>query len=225
MLKRIVASEAVSKSSSVFFKSLSQLYALVGMKVLSPFSGEGKDTISSYLPLVDTEKLECWTLNDEQTKAIAGMGIENVQQGCAYMLVKHAMLDGKKYDLIDLDTPQGVHKDWHGAQMVEHFTFFRECLSLIDEKGLLVVCVNKNPYDAAKLEGKKLPFSYMHWLAGRRSFYGTETVTEEQAIAAYRHVLEEYGFELVHVVLHPIASDVIVLPPYKFRMALEIRLK
>src|SRR5271157_5135512 len=136
-MRRVPSDTATKKTSQVFFKLLDSLYDLWQMRVLSPFSGDGSLTVEEYLKFVDLARLECWTYTKAQRESVRAMGVAQVGQGDAYDLLKRAKLKGCKYDLIDLDTPQGIHLDLNSRPCVEHFRFFTDCLPLLGNHGII----------------------------------------------------------------------------------------
>ena len=151
---------------------------------------------------------------------------QQVSIGDSYALAEGAILSGKRWDMIVIDTPQGLHADSKYGLHCEHFDFFRLSLMMLKDRGLLVLYVNKHPYnkDVVGDHGYDLYdcYSYDTWMEKRRVFYGSDTITEDMAIRTYREQINAAGMRLQSVLVVPCFSDVQGLEPYAFRLALSI---
>ncbi|ATS92317.1 methyltransferase [Stenotrophomonas phage vB_SmaS_DLP_5] len=217
-------SEADIKSAKIFFDAVLGFFDLSNATVLDAFARNGQLTVSNYHDHVGA--VECWELGPEHEEALRKY-TDEVKIGDSYSL-----LDGmgaSLYDMIVIDTPQGLHKDNHGAVMCEHFDFLPHAISLLTEGGIVVLYCNKAPYDKDK-EGSQgydeyEEYDFKNWMAARQNFYNVSNgreVAEEDMLIAYRDLIADEGRELGRVVMIPCFSDVPNKEPYAFRLALEI---
>jgi len=212
-------------SAKVFFKALAELYAMKDWTVLDAFARNGELTVANYLPHVQKENLECWELGDEHTDALNAL-TDRVVIGCSYETATQYP-PGQQFDMVVVDTPQGVHHDYQMREMTEHFDFLPLAAGLLKDEAVLVLYVNKHPYDKDEVGShgydEYREYNYGKWMDARAAFYGTETVTEGQALTTYTKMLEAYGFEVLQTLMVPCFSDVAEKDPYAFRIALSVR--
>lgn len=223
MMTRVPPSIATKQTSRTFFDALSSLYDLSSLHILSPFTGFADLTLVELLPHVDADKLECWIYTDEQMLDLPKM-VTHFHKGDAYDLLKEAKKFRQVFQMIDIDTPQGLHKDAQDNWVPEHFRFLRECLPLLDNQALVILYVNLSPYDKTQVEdGRGYPdFQYEHWMYERRKFYGSTHITHETALSAYRSLLNLERFDIQNVLMMPCLQDVENRSSYAVRMALHV---
>jgi len=209
-------------SASVFFGALRGMYSMSDWSVLDAFARTGALTIENYKE--DVAQVEAWEL-EEQHKAKLQELCTNVSIGDSYHLLGMAIEAQKQYDMIVVDSPQGLH--WGGGKLrTEHFDFLPECLPLLKNTGVLVLYINKQPYDknivGSQGYDEYKEYDFQQWMINRLNFYSRNTVGEEVALAAYRALLYQNGFNLKTVVAVPCFSDVPNKEPYAFRLGLEV---
>lgn len=212
-------------SATVFFNSLSQLFNLSDAYVLDAFARNGQLTVSAYKNLVNRTGITCWELGAEHEAALMKLS-NDVHIGCSYQMAQEDHDNGIVFDMIVIDTPQGLHNDCYGVAHAEHFDFLEAACKLIDQEGILVLYVNKKPYNKEEVGSygydEYAEYNFNAWMTTRTTFYGQANITEEQAIAAYRKHLFFQGFVIKSVIATPCISDVPGMPAYAFRLGLAI---
>jgi hypothetical protein len=213
-------------SAKVFFDALLAFWDLKKGAVLDAFARNGQLTLNNYAGRVgDTT---AWELGEEHRTALERFDLYDLQIGDSYALAKQCE---DRFDMIVVDTPQGAHKDSEGKVHFEHFDFLHCVLGwLLKDRGVVVLYVNKVPYDKNR-EGSHgydeyAEYDFPAWMRARSDFYGTGCecrVTEDQALAGYRRVIEHEGWELKNTLLVPCFSDVPNREPYSFRVGLEVQ--
>lgn len=222
-VRQVHTSFADRKSAKMFFDVLHGMYDLKQMRALDAFARNGELTVSNYWDSV--RSLECWELCREHEVELREY-TNNVRIGCSYRLIEHAKDIKSRFDLIVIDTPQGLHTAEDGRVHAEHFQFLTRATSLIDEGGVIVLYVNKQPYDRRVMgshgydEYKEYDFD--RWMEARKQFYGMSTISEEIALANYRQLLRLQGLNVRRVIQVPCFSDVKGVEPYAFRLGLEV---
>jgi hypothetical protein len=222
-VKTVHTTLADQKSAHVFFGALRQMYDLTSMSVLDAFARNGELTVKNYGEVV--RRLECWELGWEHKEDLLKI-TPNVVIGDSYDALENAVFMEQKFDLIVIDTPQGIHKDGRGQKRYEHWDFLRRSAKLIERTGLFVLYVNKEPYDRDRIGShgydEYVEYDYREWMRVRQQYYGSSIITEEDAISAYRQDLRENGLVVTGILSVPCYSDVPGLAPYAFRLALAV---
>ncbi len=209
-------------SSSVFFDALTKMWDLTKGEVLDAFARDGTITVNQYRHKVGA--VDCWELMNQHASTLAHLEPRDIKFACSYFLASQTK---RKYDMVVVDTPQGLHDDHKGEVHVEHFDFLRLVPKLLKDVGIIVLYVNKSPYDKAKAGSHGYDeydsYDYSKWLAARSIFYQCDPLrlTEEAAVKAYREHLGTAGFMVKKTLLVPCFSDVVGLEPYAFRLAIE----
>lgn len=213
-------SQADKASAQVFFDALFGFFDIGQGRVLDAFARNGQLTVSSYAKRVP--HLTCWELGPEHEEALRKF-TSDVVIGDSY---KTLMAEGRTFDLVVIDTPQGIHADSRGTKHVEHWDFLEYSLQNLVPGGVVVLYVNKSPYNRDELgtfgydEYKE--YDYKSWMKAREEYYGSSVITEEQAIQTYREVLADMDRKMGRVLMVPCFSDVPGLEPYAFRLGFEV---
>jgi len=223
-IREVDTSVADQKSADVFFSALQEMWDLSGATALDMFARNGQLTVSRYgynVPFIDL-----WELSEEHHEALSKFGPRNLKIGCSYSALAQCK---DKYDLIVIDTPQGVHCDYAGIERFEHFDVLERLGRIMKPKCLVVVYVNLRPYDRDKLGSHGYDqyeeYNYDAWMKARQKFYGTwraEKLTEEKALEGYRRAMALLGYEIDQTLMVPCYSDVAGYPPYAFRLGLAV---
>lgn len=229
-VKTVDATAADKRSARMLFDTLFGLRDLYwptvqNVQVLDAFARNGQLTVSQCVDREDTT-VTAWELGEEHWGALKDLGCAEVCIGCSYAMLEHAKTTDVQYDMIVIDTPQGLHSSAEG-QKVEHWDFLRDCLPILAPSGVIVLYVNTEPYDA-RVEGehgydKYQEYDFDRWMDARREYYGLDCFEPEQALAMYRVYLQEQGYEMQNVLMVPCLSDVPGKAPYAFRLAFSLR--
>jgi hypothetical protein len=222
MLRIVDTTDADQASAKAFFTALTSIWRLDEVRVLDAFARNGQLTVPFY-----EDKcfyLHLWELEEAHREALENFSPDNVKIGCSY---GHAETETERFGMIVLDTPQGVHQDSTGAAHYEHFDFLKFVPKLLANEGLVVLYVNKAPYDKTKVGDFGYDqydgYNYEFWMEARQEFYGRSRVTEGEALAAYDAAFQEMGYWVVRSLVVPCHSDVPDKDPYAFRVAFELR--
>jgi hypothetical protein len=228
-VREIHVSDSDKRSAEIFFEALLKFWDLRTGHALDAFARNGQLTLACYHNKIG--RVTAWELGEEHRAALERFQLYDLQIGDSYARANPDNPSrSDKYDLIVIDTPQGAHKDGVGRTHYEHFDFMRMALrNLAQRKCILVVYVNKSPYDKNEVGSHGYDeyeeYDYPQWLRERSDFYllncGTE-LTEDQAIAAYRRLCHGEGYKVKSVLTVPCFSDVSGKEPYSFRLALEV---
>jgi hypothetical protein len=223
-VRTVNVSDADGRSAELFFDALTGFYDLSKARALDMFARTGQLTVSKYAPWVAS--VDAWELNAEHEAALKALGPKiNVKIGCSYLTA--SLFEGR-YDLIVIDSPQGAHKDYSGAVRYEHFHALKQLPKLAKDRCIVVLYVNKAPYDRA-VEGeygydRYDEYDFQEWMKARARFYGVnpQRLSESVALYAYEQEMAILGFKTVNTVIVPCYSDVPRKENYAFRVALEI---
>lgn len=229
-VKTVNATEADKISAKVLFDSLFALRDLYWpdqkpLRVLDAFARNGQLTVSQTVGRPKT-KVSAWELGVEHMDALEQLGCDEIKIGCSYKHMEEAIAEGKEYDLIVIDTPQGLHNSADGKVRVEHFDFLAESLDLMPEDGgVFVLYVNTSPYDAGSIGehgyDKYHEYDFGKWMEARTKFYGQSVFPIDMAVEEYRARLESWGYSMEQVMVIPCLSDVPDKEPYAYRIAFK----
>jgi hypothetical protein len=210
-------------SAKLFFDALFGFYE-IGPDALDMFARDGALTVSRYY--TEINNLDLWELNAEHRPALEKFNPREIIIGCSYTSMGGCT---HKYDMVVIDTPQGIHNDAFGIAHIEHFDVLRHIKGMLKPKALIVLYVNKRPYNKEEVGShgydEYAEFNYKKWMAARASFYDVGShgiISEEDAIAAYREVLADQNLAVTSVLSVPCYSDVQGVEPYAFRLALQV---
>lgn len=215
--------EADQISAKTLFDALKTLRSLYwgtgNVTALDAFARNGQLTVSAYSEWVDS--FDCWELSPEHERDLLKLGAMDVRIGCSYA---QAQVSDQRYNLVVIDTPQGVHRSADGFDRVEHFKFLDMVYSrLIGTRAVIVLYVNREPYNRNVVGehgyDKYEEYDFDRWMEARKKFYGMAKITESLAMDAYRDQAEKHGFELRLPLIVPCLSDVPGRAPYAFRLA------
>jgi hypothetical protein len=229
-IRQVNVSDSDKMSARAFFDALGRFWDLKSRRALDAFARNGQLTVQMYTRLALGTYIEAWELGEEHREALVNLGVSTVHIGDSYARAE-AFQD--KFDMVVIDTPQGAHHDSTGAVHFEHFDFFRLTLqNLLKDQGLVVLYVNKHPYDKNEVGSHGYDeydeYDFGAWMQTRAKFYDCDvgyagTLAEEYMIKAYRRVASEQGWSLGSMLTVPCFSDVPGRAPYAFRLALELR--
>lgn len=231
-VKTTHTTDADRASAVAFFNVLDQMYSMKEMEALDAFARNGELTVKSYADKV--KLVDCWELGAEHEDALTQIvGVRDIQIGDSYSLCEFEKTANdhrffkQYYDLLVIDSPQGQHKDSKGNLKCEHFDFLSDCGHLLKDEAVIVLYVNKYPYDSKFLGEHGYDqydeYNFNTWMARRSMFYGQWQVTEEEAIKSYREVLLQQRLYIQQVVTVPCFSDVPGWADYAFRLALSVK--
>ena len=225
-VRAIDVTDADVRSAKLFFDALAGFYDLSEAHALDMFARNGQLTIRNYVDRLKT--VDAWELNGEHREALHDLGAEIVTIGCSYLNAVHA---AKRYDLIVIDSPQGAHNDYSGSTRFEHFHSLQSLKKLDKPRCIVVLYVNKEPYDKNK-EGdhgydRYDEYDFEAWMKARQSFYSHSPykISDAVALHAYEREMGFMGFGVVNTVMLPCYSDVPRRENYAMRVGLEIVLK
>lgn len=222
-VKTTHTTEADQASARAFFDALLAMYTFDG-PVLDMFARNGELTVASYRDKI-AGPLDLWELGPEHTQALTEFDPRDIRIGCSYQSMMHTQ---NRYEMIVVDTPQGLHKDFMGRTHTEHFGVMREIGGMLADHAVIVLYCNKHPYNRAEAGSHGYDeyeeYDFEEWMDRRSDFYGWDArnVPEEAMIEAYRKVLHVQGFRLRGVHMTPCHSDVPGKDPYAFRLGLEV---
>lgn len=218
---------ADQRSANVFFKALLSMWDLQDVAALDAFARNGQLTVPNYADVV--RELELWELGEEHREALERFSPDCVRIGCSYSHLVTAIEEGRKYGLLVIDTPQGIHADVYGNEHVEHFDFLRDSTAILADEAVVVLYVNKHPYNRDEVGehgyDQYKEYDFDKWMSARREYYGSTVITEGQAINQYTSALSLQGFKVTEVLAVPCYSDVPDRAPYAFRLALKVARK
>lgn len=225
-IREVSTSEADQQSARVFFAAVLGMFDLKKSVALDMFARTGELTVANYRKSVG--EMHAWELMPEHEETLReNHNPDVVMIGCSYHTAQVAERDGFQFDFIVVDSPQGAHHDFASNTHFEHFDVVREVLPKIaSEECIVVLYVNKAPYNKDEFGShgydQYSEYDYANWMDARKEFYGSEKITEEQAIAAYRKAVAEWA-TVEQVLTVPCFSDVPDYPAYAFRLALKLK--
>jgi hypothetical protein len=227
-VKTVNATQADVSSAAVLFDALHRLRELFWgdqpINALDAFARNGQLTVSQYVGWKDT-KVTAWELGAEHEQALKDLGCADVQIGCSYQSLANCMYT-EPINLLVIDTPQGLHADYRGVPMVEHFQFIKASMNVLAERSVVVLYVNTDPYDATQVGEHGYDtykeYDYKTWMDARTQFYGDARPSTDEALAAYRRMFNNHGFKIDLPLVVPCLSDVPGKAPYAFRVAFTL---
>lgn len=227
-IRQVNVSDSDRLSAKLFFDALAGFYPMENMRVLDAFARNGQLTVSSYYKHIQPSNLSLWELSGEHEQVLRTFS-EDVRIGCSYDHAAKALARGERYDMVVVDTPQGVHGRADGQSSAEHFGFLPLALRLLKKTGVVVLYCNKEPYDKNE-EGEHgydtyKEYDFAGWMRARGWFYealNPRSVSEVEMLRAYRKRAADYGYEVIRMLVVPCFSDVPGKQPYAFRLALEV---
>lgn len=217
-------SDADKQSAKVFFDAMFSFWDLSKAKTLDAFARNGQLTVENCVGRVGS--LECWELGPEHEEALR-KHTDNVKIGCSYTRMG-LMSSAGDYDLIVVDTPQGLHRSDLGDVCCEHFDFLKLAARHLSVGGIIVLYCNKAPYNKEESGSQGYDeyaeYSFPDWMERRMEYYDSPTgmVSEDKMIKTYRDVLRREGRAVRRILMVPCFSDVPGKEPYAFRLALEV---
>lgn len=220
-IRTVDVSQSDKQSARVFFAALLEMFEFE--TVLDMFARDGALTVSSYVEKVPD--LYLWELCPEHAEALSTYNPQQVRIGCSY---RSMLQDFGTYDLIVVDTPQGIHSDYAGNPHVEHFDVVKGIRKFVGHRAVIVLYVNKRPYDRDEVGSHGYDeydeYDFGKWMVARQTFYGgnPREITEAQALRAYTECLNAQGLTVRSVLTVPCFSDVEGVDPYAFRVAIEV---
>jgi hypothetical protein len=215
------------RSARAFFDALGLTYyeRMKNAEVLDMFARDGQLTVdAAQYHQYGGVQLDLWELEDQHRESLEMFDPRDVKVGCSYKALAECR---SKYDVVVVDTPQGVHSDFARQPRVEHFDVVRKLGPILKDQALVVLYVNKRPYDVRKFGEHGYDtyqeYDYEKWMAHRQQFYGSAIIGEGTALQAYKREFQMQGLSVVGVLLVPCKSDVEGVPDYAFRVALDLK--
>lgn len=223
-VRHVNVSDADGRSAKLLFDVLTGFYDLREARACDMFARNGQLTVANYAGRVAS--VDAWELNAEHMGALRAIAANvSVRIGCSYL---QAAIAVGRYDLIVIDSPHGAHTDYSGAVRYEHFHALTQLPKLAKDRCIVVLYVNKSPYDRA-VEGdhgydRYEEYDFGEWMRPRAQFYGfnPRRITEAMALCAYEQELLMLGFKTVNTVIVPCYSDVPRKENCAFRLGLEV---
>jgi predicted RNA methylase len=223
-VREVNVTDADGKSAQLFFDALTGFYDLSQARALDMFARNGQLTVKNYVSKV--KAVDAWELNGEHEEALRSIDpTVSVKIDCSYL---SATLANGKYDLVVIDSPQGAHRDFSKMVCFEHFTALTKLRRLAADRSIVVLYVNKEPYDKAVAGDHGYDqyeeYDFKAWMAAREDFYGFDPrkLTDGSALFAYDRAFRAAGFKVVNTVVVPCYSDVPRKENYAFRVGFEV---
>jgi len=226
-VRKVDTTKADQESAQIFFDQLFRVYDLAKARVLDAFSRNGQLTVASYIQYLEDPRsqLFCWELCSDHQKDLFTY-TDNVEIGCSYVRIKREIIARSKYDVLVIDTPQGLHKSFDSIVHSEHWDFLGESIPLLADTGIIVLYVNKRPYNREEVGSYGYDeydeYDFKQWMVRRSQFYNFVSNREEDYVRRYREFMMEHGLIVKSMVIAPCFSDVVGIPPYSFRLGLEV---
>ena len=210
-IKTVHTTEADRESARVFFGALLGMYVVTG-PTLDMFARNGELTVSAYKAHV-YGPVDLWELDPAHAPALRAFSPRVLFTGCSYGAM---ILTPNKYEMIVVDTPQGIHTDYSSSgqhrcfrRHAEHFYVMKNIGPLLEDHAIIVLYCNRTPYNR-DTEGSHgydeyVEYDFDEWMAAREDFYGgdPQNTPEEAMLMAYRKVLSAQGFRVRGVTLPP----------------------
>lgn len=222
MLTRDEIDAADFKATGLFFDAVLGFYDLSQRDALDMFARDGALTVHLYADKV--RSLDLWEIDPIYEPTLRKF-TDNVHIGCSH---KQLMETDRTYGFMVLDAPEGVYHDWRGRPHSEHFDLIPQLPRIMANNCIVVVYVNKEPYDASKVgsHGRDVypGYDYQAWMQRRADFYHTDhpnKVSTATALQAYRREFRLLGFDLKSELIVPAYDMGIGMPP-SFRLAMEL---
>jgi hypothetical protein len=215
-------------SARLLFKTMSQYWDMGSWSVLDPFARTGVLTVDSYKDSV--KFVTAWELGGEHYETLSEKVDQCTTGGCSYEwldTLEPQHMPDEKYEMIVVDSPQGIHLDYRDRPCCEHFDVIPMLGRWMAETCVLVLYVNLEPYDV-KDEGSQGydeydEYDFDAWMARRTLYYGTQNITVGSALDAYGRELSQIGKRITNTMVAPCFSDIEGKEPYAVRIALELR--
>lgn len=225
-IRQVMPDTADIKSARLFFRQVIDFYDLKDVDALDMFARTGDLTVKSYIDAVAS--VDCWEFNEEHEDVLHELvGKAHTSIGCSYKFLEECR---KKYGFVVIDTPQGCHRDHWGNKHYEHFTIVKKVCSILEDDAIVVVYVNKRPYDKDKVGShgydQYSEYNYKDWMCERKLFYDSlnSNINEAVALKAYTEAFFNQGFGVEAITMAPCYSDVPEMDPYAFRVAFELKI-
>lgn len=129
------------------------------------------------------------------------------------------------YDLISLDSPQGIYGPY-----CEHFDFIHNIGNMFDKKCIVMFVVNLTPYDPKDVDNSNKRDDYgmsdnQEWYEIRMDYYETDSkdISKEYAISFYTDLFQENGLDAKFLTSSFVPSHIDNVEPYVIRFAFELK--
>lgn len=207
-------------AADAFFEALRRVLSLRQMSALDMFARDGALTVNRYAKHV--RRLELWELNQVHLPALRRYGASEVKIGCTYKFLKECT---STYGMIVVDNPQGLYPDNWGVVHAEHFDIVKELSPIMADRCVVVLYVNKAPYDKNKDgdHGRDTysAYDFQRWMTARGDFYGHVEVDEVRALNTYKYVFAAQGFTVTDVLMVPCFRGEGLPPSFRLGLVLE----
>jgi hypothetical protein len=214
-------------SIGVFYSVLFNTYALAEAQVLEAFARDGAITVSSYVPFLKNPKkqLECWELNPDHEYRLLQY-TDKVKIVESYQFMLDAIIQGRSWDLIIIDIPQGLHSSSDREIHAEHFDFLPLALRALNDEGVVVFNLNRKPYnrDEKGSHGydEYAEYNYQTWMQKREQFYGCVSHREEVLLGVYRQLAYDAGYVVKSFTVVPALPNVDGMEIYTSTVAMHL---
>jgi len=220
-VRQVQVSDADCESAKLFFSALTGFFDFSAVDALDMFARTGALTVVNYFHSV--ANFDVWELRPEHKDALEKYMPRDIRIGCSYQTLVTCV---RRYGLIVIDTPQGLHTGYDGVVHTEHFEILQRLSSIMADRCVVVVYVNKRPYNKQHVGSHGYDhydeYDFNEWMENREVFYGDAYVTDARALTAYERVFRGMGRAIANVVSVPCYSDVGELSPYAYRLAMEV---
>lgn len=221
------SNEEITRLDSLFHERLCAeiraSYPQYMAAAIDMFARDGAMAIRNFQDLT----WEAWEIDPVHQPALEALGVVpgNIYIGDTFHI---RYLDHALCDMVWVDAPQGTFKDNKGSLHSEHFELLEDALALLRGKGLLVLYVNKQPYNKEVTGDYGVDtypeYSFEGWMARRRAFYGKEFITDAEALVTYDRVMDRLGWSIKSTMMFPCLTNLSGMPP-SFRLVLEVQEK
>lgn len=216
--------DSESKELDLFFHALVGSYELHKLDALDMFARAGDHTVSRYWSKVSS--LSVWELHEEHREVLQSKFRPfEVKIGCSYVELRDSP---RKFGLIVVDSPQGLHTDKDGLIRCEHFEVLPSLSRIMQDRCIVTFYVNKSPYNAAEVGSRGQDtydvFNWEDWMAHRARFYCTSTpakISLSTAMAEYERLFLGLGFRVLSEIVQPCFVDGVGRPSACY-VALEL---
>lgn len=212
------------KELDLFFHALAGSYELHKLDALDMFARAGAHTVSRYWSKVAS--LALWELNEEHRMTLQELYLPTeVKIGCSYAEMRQTT---KKFGLIVVDSPQGLHTDSDGLIRCEHFEVLTSLPVIMQDRCIVTLYVNKEPYNAAEVGSRGQDtydvFDWESWMDHRARFYCTSTpakISLATAMLEYQRLFAGMGIKIASEIVQPCFVDGVGRPAACY-VALEL---
>lgn len=222
---RAEIAQADRKGASLFFQAIKTFWSdWKDVEALDMFARNGELTVRHYVDF--TDKLDVWDWNPSNIEPLQRFPVRRINVGCSFTALKTCP---RQYDMVVCDSPQGMFHAEDGHDRVEHFEIVPQLHSILKDRSLVVLYVNKEPYDRGQVghfgHDYAERYHFGSWMLARERFYGIKDgryLTEQEALATYQAQFARHGLKIVNMMITPCITAGLPGMPPAFRLALEL---